>query len=165
MEHFRADGTKRPCPHCSGAVGRDYGWRCHHRSVASTPTRDSAEYWASRHQPADHTPSGLYLHGPDDTNATLYEMMTDSVANEVVFVNEDAGKRLYEQQEMANRLKVIDFLALHPHLWGLVKLRMKLARTPRKRVEEIREWLEAAQRKRKGLIEASKREALRLATR
>ena len=164
MEHFRADGTKRPCPHCSSErVERDYGWSCHHRSVAQRPTRDSVAYWDQ--PPADHSEDGLYRHGPDGGGASVYEMMTDTVANELVVVNENHGRRLYDRLEQHNRLKVVDFLALHPHLWGYVRLNLRLAGTPRARVVEVRGWLEAAQRKRRALIEASKREAARLATR
>lgn len=115
--------------------------------------------------PADHSDAGLYLYGPEGDTPTLYEMMADAVGNEIVAMNENHGKRLFNQLEQHNRLKVIDFLALNPQLWGYVRIRMRLARTPRKRVEEIREWLEAASRRRTSLIAASKREALRLATR
>ena len=107
----------------------------------------------------------MYRHGPDGEGVSVYEMVTDSVANELVALHENHGRRLYTQLEQHSRLKVIDFLALHPHLWGYVRLNLRLAGTPRARVVEVRGWLEAAQRKRKALIEASKREAARLATR
>lgn len=155
----------RGCPHCSTSLReRDFGWACHRRSVGNTPTRDSAEYWRRGPLP-DHGATGLYLHGPDDASATLYDLMTDVLMREQVELDAGFGQRLHQAQAIQSRYNVVQFLALSPHLWGYVKMAMGLAQTPIERRREIRQWLKEAREMRERMIEASKREAARLATR
>lgn len=162
MSTFRLDehGQKRPCPHCRGT---DYGWRCHYRSVAQTPLRDSETYWGR--QPSDHNDSGLYDHGPQDSaGINTYDLTAETLVGEQMDLDPGFGERLHRQQQQDAVRNVVRYLALTPSVWGLVKLRMKLANTPRERVEEIRDWMEQATRLRKRLIDDSKREAARLRT-
>lgn len=154
MSAFRFDhnGQKLPCPHCRGT---DYGWRCHYRSVEKTPTRDSETYWLRK--PPDHSDNGLYDHGPDDSAASLHELMTDTIAGEQIELDPGYGQRLHRQQGQDAVRNVVQYLALNPSVWGFVKLRMALAGTPRERVMEIRGWMEQATRLRKRLIDESRK--------
>lgn len=157
----------KPCPHCSTeSRGRDFApvgeWRCHVRPVGRTPTRDEPQYPWTRLP--DHGDSGLYQHGPPDTLAGMHEMVTSQLFREAVVLSDGFGEQLKEWQARDARRNVVQFLALHPHLWGYVKLKMRLAGTPRERVLEIRGWLESARKMRDRLIEASKREAARLSS-
>jgi hypothetical protein len=105
------------------------------------------------------------MNGPDDSSATLYDLMTDVLMNEAVELDEGFGQRLHVSQAIQSRYNVVQFLALSPHLWGYVKMAMGLAQTPLARRQEIRQWLKEAREMRGRMVEASKREALRLATR
>lgn len=154
---------KRGCPHCS-TVGRerDFGWTCHSRQVRKTPTRDDAAYW--RHGPLpDHSTVGLYAEGPDSDGSSAFDLMTDAVAQEAMELDEGYGQRLHAQQERASRYHLISFLAMAPHLWPYIRLKMKIAETPKEQRREIQLWLQEAREMRNRLIEASKREALRIA--
>lgn len=159
------DGRK-PCPHCSNeSRGRDHAplaeWRCHVRPVGKTPTRDEPLYpWGRL---ADHGDSGLYRHGPPDTLAGMHDMVTSVLFQEAITLSQGFAEQLREWQARDARRNVVQFLALNPHLWGYVKLKMRLAGTPRERVLEIRGWLESARKMRERLIATSKREAERIA--
>jgi hypothetical protein len=89
--------------------------------------------------------------------------MTDAVANEAMELDAGYGQRLHKAQEQQSRYNLIAFLAMAPHLWPYVRLKMKIAQTPKKQRQEIQLWLQEAREMRNRMIEASKREALRLA--
>lgn len=155
----------RGCPHCSSdGRERDFGWACHRRNVGKTPTRDSVEYW--RHGPLpDHNAAGLYRHGPEGNGPTMHELVADALMEEQVELDPGFGQRLHEAQRVQSRYNVVQFLALHPHLWGYVKMSMSLAGTSLDRKREVRQWLKEAREMRQRMIAASKKEAARLATR
>ena len=157
---------KRGCPHCSTAGReRDFGWTCASRQVSKTPLRDDENYW--RHGPLpDHGQSGLYLHGPVDSGGiSAFDLMTDNAFQEAVELDPGLGQRIHKAQEQASRYNLLQFLALSPSLWPYLKLKMRLVGTPKKQRAEILGWLDEAGRLRGRMVEASKREALRLATR
>ena len=97
--------------------------------------------------------------------ASLGEMVADTLAQEAIELDAGFGQRLHEWQAADARYNVVQFLALSPHLWGYVKMAMALANTPLARRVEIRQWLKEAREMRGRMVEASKRESLRLATR
>jgi len=90
--------------------------------------------------------------------------MTDAAfAREAVELDPGYGQRLHFAQERASRYNLISFLAMAPHLWPYVKLKMAVAQTPTGQKVEIFQWLKEAREMRLRMIEASKREAARLA--
>jgi hypothetical protein len=90
-------------------------------------------------------------------------LVTETIVGEQMDVDPGFGQRLHKQQQRDAVRNVVQYLALTPSVWGLVKFRMALAGTPKDRVEEIRGWMEQAIRLRHRLVAASVLEALRLA--
>ena len=156
-------GEGRGCPHCTvEGRPRDYGWSCHRRVVERTPERGVVGYGVRGVPYADHGDDCLYRHGPGSEGGSVHDLVTDVLAQEVMELDAGYGARLHGAQTRQSRYNLVQFLALAPHLWGYVKLKMAVEGTPPKQRAEIRQWLKEAREMRVRLIRASEAEAARL---
>lgn len=130
--------------------------------MEQTPTRESPNYrWGAY---PDHSDAGLYLNGPDDA-VGMWGMQADILGNEAVALDAEYADRLRDWQHKDARRNFVQWLALHKNHWRFVKLAIHMWKHDPVKVAEFKGWLDSARRIRECQVEASKREALRLATR
>lgn len=139
------------CPHC----GRDGCRGCSTRSVAHTPTRESAEYWKRGDHLPDHSRSGLYGNG----KASLGPADFGSMWHQQAEIWDEGVEVTPEQEALAESYRKIDsgfrlteHLATSPALVAMLQRAELLGAFTREQRRRVRSLLKEAHQMRVELL-------------